>query len=308
MARPGLTKHRKFLALCDLLNLPDAYVLGLLEMMWSGCYEAGDDRLGTRALVERSARWPGKKGRFAEAVIAAGFVDEEGDECRVHDLLDHAPKYVADRMRREAVRREQGKTLREVRQEAGRKGFASLKASLSANGAQLPGKQESLAQHVTGTPAPAPAPIKTPCSPPPDEPRNGAADRALRLEFREDFDLWASTLPGGGKRVVPTEDRWRKYAARRKDSTREEVQQALQGWKYDPWEGRAQQNDFAILLRNRAQVEKFSALYVEHQPRPAPARKDGDVHRVTGQVWSTAAGGWVGAGGWVPIPGRGGVQ
>ena len=63
--------------------------------------------------------------------------------------------------------------------------------------------------------------------------------------------------------MYPTISAWRKYKARRRDSTREEIREALQGWKNDPWAERFRNNAFEILLRNRSQVEKFSLLHRE---------------------------------------------
>jgi len=92
-----------------------------------------------------------------------------------------------------------------------------------------------------------------------------------RIEFLENFEVWKSTLPDSqAARVKPTEDRWTKYKARRADSERDEIREALQGWKNDPWTERAQNNDFKVLLRDRSQVEKFSRYFREP---PAPTRK-----------------------------------
>lgn len=118
--------------------------------------------------------------------------------------------------------------------------------------------------------------------------------RLARTEFEEDFALWSGTLPNGSRdRVKPTDKRWAKYKACRKDSTREEIREALQGWPFDPWEERKEHNDFAVLLRDRSQVEKFSRLFRENRPPEGPQLKDGDEHTVTGQLWSAALGGWV---------------
>jgi hypothetical protein len=96
---------------------------------------------------------------------------------------------------------------------------------------------------------------------------------SLRSEFREDFEVWRSTLPNSqAGRVKPTEDRWAKYRARRGDSERSEIREALQGWKHDPWPERSKNNDFKILLRDRSQVEKFSRYF--RDPPPPPRRTE----------------------------------
>jgi uncharacterized protein YdaU (DUF1376 family) len=125
----------------------------------------------------------------------------------------------------------------------------------------------------------------------------------LRGEFLVDFGLWKATLPSGTS-VRPTKPRFKRYKARRSDCTREEIQEALQGWKLDPWPDRAQHNDFEVLIRNRAQVEKFSRLFREAQPKEERPRRDGDQHFVTGDRWSSGLGRWVEPSSWQPSGGQ----
>src|SRR5215831_4700111 len=108
MARPGLTKHRKFLRLARVVgSVPLA--LGHLELLWEKCYESGDDYLGELIDVEAAAQWAGAPGELCEAFLSAGgegnwgFIEEIKDRpghYRCHDLFDHAPDYVARRRER----------------------------------------------------------------------------------------------------------------------------------------------------------------------------------------------------------------
>lgn len=136
----------------------------------------------------------------------------------------------------------------------------------------------------------------------------------LRREYREDFEVWRKTLSrAGAARAKRTDQRWRKYRARREEGgvtlegqqrVRQEIREALQGWKYDPWEGREDHNGFEVLLRDRGKVELFSRLFRNNAPKSKQAeevaRPDGFVHFVSGYRWSALAGDWVPPEEWVP--------
>jgi hypothetical protein len=159
MARPGLTRHRKFARLSRLIG-SEVLARGHLEFMWDVAYENGDDLLGDAGDLEHLARWEGTAGALAAAMVEAGFVDETPEGFRVHDLWHHAPQYVTKRAAREAERTEKGDTLSAIRSQAGRKG--------AERRWQTDGKRNPLATQQDGNgmanglpPAPAPAPIKT---------------------------------------------------------------------------------------------------------------------------------------------------
>lgn len=104
MARPGLTKHRKFLRLARLLN-SQIVAMGALELMWQRAYEHGPD-LGDPLDVEFGVGWTGEPGQLAAALVDAGFLDTREDgTVAVHDLFDHAPDYVLRRTGYETERR-----------------------------------------------------------------------------------------------------------------------------------------------------------------------------------------------------------
>lgn len=108
MARPTLFTHRKYLRLIHDLGEPEPLVLGCLELMWNAAYQTGDPLLGDETDVELAAKWPGGKGIFCAALHKQGFLDRlEDGRFQVHDLLDHAPEYVASRARREEERRKE---------------------------------------------------------------------------------------------------------------------------------------------------------------------------------------------------------
>ncbi len=177
MARPGLTKHRKFLRLARAIGNP-ALALGCLEFIWGQCYESGEDYLGEMVDVEAAAQWTGAPGALLDALLGAGgegnpgFIDELPDRpghYRCHDLYDHAPEYVRKRMDREAQRRAAGVTLRDIRAAAGRASGAARRQT--ADDGRHPGtnvEQVSNKCSTNGTtpaPAPAPNPSTTPLPP-----------------------------------------------------------------------------------------------------------------------------------------------
>lgn len=99
MAKPELRDHRKFLKLKRLLGDPVPHLIGYLECLWIRGYQTGSPIIGDELDVEAAAEYPGEEGRFAKAAVASGFVDvDENGIHRIHDLFQHAPKYVQLRM------------------------------------------------------------------------------------------------------------------------------------------------------------------------------------------------------------------
>jgi hypothetical protein len=140
MARPGLDKHPKFLMLRRMLGEPRPHVRGYLDCLWESAYENGDPILGTAAMVEAVAEYPGEAGKLFASLLncggegRAGFIEESPGRpgvYQVHDLYDHAPDYVRKRYKREMERR-----------------------TTADNG----GQRQSVADNGA-PPAPAPAPI-----------------------------------------------------------------------------------------------------------------------------------------------------
>lgn len=110
MALPGFRNHPKFRRLVAALaafGITEAHVLGLVEMMWEVCYENGEAVLGDSVDVELAAGWAGEAGVLCKALAECGGKTRKGliEEIEpgvwaVHDLSDHAPKYVELRQKR----------------------------------------------------------------------------------------------------------------------------------------------------------------------------------------------------------------
>jgi hypothetical protein len=201
VARPGLTKHRKFLRLASTLG-GVAIARGHLELLWDAAYECGDSYLGDARDVELVAGWTGEPGKLVKALLecggeATGFIElvpGRKGRYQVHDLFDHAPEYVQRRMQREAERQAKGKTVADLRSEAARKRHA--------NGGQSPVSDQSVTgQHPTladcqdangATRAPAPAPAPAPTQEPP-------------LDYDDETVVVVPPLPGGTAAAVNEE-------------------------------------------------------------------------------------------------------
>ena len=142
---------------------------------WMPAYENGNPEIGDAVDIELAAGWQGEPQKLTKALLecggsdASGFIEEIPDNpgrYQIHDLYDHAPEYVRKRFDRESARQAQGKTLSEIRAEAGRKGGKARKQT-EANGSHLLSFAKQTEANgskrlANGTPpAPAPAPLRS---------------------------------------------------------------------------------------------------------------------------------------------------
>ena len=130
MGRPGLGVNPKFRRLSMVLG-SRATARGSLELLWETGYESGNDEIGDVVDVELACDWHGEPGTLCDALLECGGNDKKGflepipekpGRFRIHDLFDHAPRYVNDRVKRELEREASGKTISQLRSEAGRRG------------------------------------------------------------------------------------------------------------------------------------------------------------------------------------------
>jgi hypothetical protein len=104
MAKPGLTDHPKFRRLVYLLREPPPHVRGYLEFMWEVGYREGNPLLGDSIDVELAAGYPHDPGKLCDALLKARFIDEvEPGKYAIHDLMEHAPRFVQVRSKRRTV-------------------------------------------------------------------------------------------------------------------------------------------------------------------------------------------------------------
>ncbi len=178
MARPGLTRHRKFVTLAlEIGSRPAA--LGHLELLWQVAYESGDDLIGSAAVVESLVDWSGEPGKLAAAFVSCGFLDESTEGLRVHDLWDHAPDYVRKRRDRERERKHKGKRL------SGRRNSqAQVTGQCPPNGAEYETPTGQCPPNGR-TPAPAPAPAPAQEDKGARSPREAGAEARMAILGRE---------------------------------------------------------------------------------------------------------------------------
>lgn len=110
MARPGLTRHRKFLRLAQVLQ-GRALAFGSLGLIWEVAYENGDPLIGDELSVEAAADWRGQPGQLCRALVECGFLSATDAGYVVHDFWTHAPAYVRKRRKRELERHAAGQVL-----------------------------------------------------------------------------------------------------------------------------------------------------------------------------------------------------
>lgn len=165
MARPGLDKHPKYRRLVRMTGEPEALIRGCLELLWECAYEAGDPVIGDADAVEAAAKYPGEPGKLFQSLLDCGGQDRDGfielvegesNRYQIHDLYDHCPDYVRRRMAREYARKQKGKTLSDIRAEAGRKGGSKRKQTADSCFHLLSKRMQTEANGATPAPAPAP--------------------------------------------------------------------------------------------------------------------------------------------------------
>lgn len=141
MARQGIESNPKFLRLAQALHsysqgMGEALARGLLEQLWDAAYTAADDNVGEAEDIEARVRWRGPAGALASILSAhacgrVGFIepDDERGGFKLHDFWEHAPPWVKRKAENDAKRRESGKTISDLRSEAGKRGQEAKKAN-----------------------------------------------------------------------------------------------------------------------------------------------------------------------------------
>jgi hypothetical protein len=106
MARISLHGHWKFRRLvCAIESLNDPatpwptdaspIARGILELLWEAGYTAVSEYVGTPAEVAAIVHWRGDPLVLVTLLVDAGFLEATApSEYAIHDLWDHAPRYV----------------------------------------------------------------------------------------------------------------------------------------------------------------------------------------------------------------------
>lgn len=264
MGLPGLRTHRKFRRLVAQLRIPEAHALGHLQMMWETSWDHLSPALGDATDVELAAGWVGDHGALAAALVACGGDQEPGfleaDErgrFEIHDWLEHAPRWVKEKIRKRGELAAEGRTIEDVKREAGKAGAAARwKDHTPKNGkpARVCHEKDGKPMADDGKSCPSPPLPSLPI----DEPNGSSTPKAPRLE--DLVDLWNGTLAplGYGKCTKLTTKRRDAFRARLKGDpdfpetfAKAVGYLATDGW----WKAKARQFTIDLLLEqaNRAQ-------------------------------------------------------
>mgnify|MGYP000346426111 CR=1 FL=1 len=99
----SLRGHWKLAILCQRLGLSRPAAIGHLHLLWWWTItysESGDLTRFPAAVIAHAAEWEGDADEFVEALVAAGFLDRDGDRLRIHDWEDYCGRLVSERERR----------------------------------------------------------------------------------------------------------------------------------------------------------------------------------------------------------------
>ena len=138
MARTADPNSREVRRLAAELNLPDYSALGLWEFLSQTAFNAASPSLGDALDVELSAHWDGERGRFVEAALAAGWITEDSPgHFALATYQERKPRWTDQRERRADLRKASGKSISDLRSEAGLKGAAARASKREASGRRL---------------------------------------------------------------------------------------------------------------------------------------------------------------------------
>jgi hypothetical protein len=96
----SLGHHPKTLRLAAELKCSVPCAIGYLHMLWWWALDYAPDGLLTAAdkpVVARACMWSKKSELFWAALLSAGFVEQTGEELRIHDWMDYAGRLVQKR-------------------------------------------------------------------------------------------------------------------------------------------------------------------------------------------------------------------
>lgn len=104
--------HRKVLDLAVRLDMPEPHVVGHLVYLWLWSIDNSSDGLlpSSVRLIERACGWVGQTGRFVQALVESGLLDQGEDGALwIHDWWDYMGRLV-ERRRSDAERKRLART------------------------------------------------------------------------------------------------------------------------------------------------------------------------------------------------------
>jgi hypothetical protein len=109
----SLGHHPKTLRLAHELRCSVACAVGYLHFLWWWAVDYAPDgvlAISDQEVVAKACMWSKKSQVFWAALLSAGFVEQSGEELRIHDWMDYAGKLAEQRaLRKESNRKAQAK-------------------------------------------------------------------------------------------------------------------------------------------------------------------------------------------------------
>lgn len=116
----SLFDHKKMFIFEEELGECIPLCAGLLGILWNWCVINAPDALLDKnpRRIARAARWDGEPNKLVGALLKAGFLEDAGENYRVHDWDDYAGALI-DSRERDRVRQRNNRS--KVKEEAGEK-------------------------------------------------------------------------------------------------------------------------------------------------------------------------------------------
>jgi hypothetical protein len=109
----SLGHHPKTLRLAAELKCSVPCAIGYLHMLWWWAVDYAPDgvlAISDQEVVAKACMWSKKSQLFWAALLSAGFIEQVGEELRIHDWMDYAGKLAEQRaLRKESNRKAQAK-------------------------------------------------------------------------------------------------------------------------------------------------------------------------------------------------------
>jgi len=260
VARLADLRSREVLRTADELGIPHAHAVGLRELLYATCFQKADPTIGDARDVELSAGWAGERGKFVAAAEAAGMiVEHEEGVFALPDFEDAAPSWVRKRAKRAAERDASGKTVSELRREAGAKGAAARASKRTASGSRLVAVREQT----------APLPSLPPSFPPANSEGELRSPRRRARAADPRFDAFYETFPNRVKRKEAAKV-WEKLAEKDREEALEGVAIYADVWRSAPPDRQVFAGHPATWLRGERWKESREVWEREAAPRSAP--------------------------------------
>jgi hypothetical protein len=155
----ALPTHAKTMEMAVLLDVPEVNCVGHLVCLWLWAVDNAKDgwlNAARPVVIARAARWPGEPGRFVDALLGAGFLDEDGV---IHDWDDYTGRLME---RRERVQEQTKLRVRSWRERQKLSGASNAKSNGLRNAPVTLGNAPTGPHRTTPTSSPTEKKVHAP--------------------------------------------------------------------------------------------------------------------------------------------------